>query len=283
MDTLSSAPANTTGTVTIQCGAFLGLLSSISMTVSLGEGRGGASTASRFMTSSTTATTLTYQLYRDSGRTQVWGSSYWANGGAPVELSKAQLLDTGGTFQLQIYGRVAGGQNAAVPGSYASVFSLNPTDVRVDYRTCTLILLCTNRTATFPFTVQAAVSPNCLVTASDLAFGSVGLLDVNHDAASGISVTCTPLSSYSIGLGNGLHSATTVDRRMQSGAGLQIGYGLFRNAGRTLAWGSLASGTSQPAAGSGGVQQFAVYGRVPPQATPPAGVYSDSIVVTITY
>ena len=34
---------------------------------------------------------------------------------------------------------------------------------------------------------------------------------------------------------------------------------------------------------AGAAQPLTVYGRVPPQTTPSAGVYTDTVVVTITY
>lgn len=35
--------------------------------------------------------------------------------------------------------------------------------------------------------------------------------------------------------------------------------------------------------GNGNVQNLTVYGRVPPQATPAAGVYTDTVAITVTY
>jgi spore coat protein U-like protein len=70
---------------------------------------------------------------------------------------------------------------------------------------------------------------------------------------------------------------------MQDTGGNQIWYGLFRDAARSLSWGELGDGAAQPGTGSGAAQSFTVYGRVPAQATPPPGIYSDTIIVTITY
>jgi len=285
VDTLGSGNTDTVGTITISCSAFLGLLSSISMTINIGEGRGGANSSTRQMTSLTTATPLTYQLYSDSARTQVFGSNYGSYGGSPVTLSGGALLTalTTSSVQVQLYGRAPGGQTSVVPGTYLSRFDRNPQDVRVDYRTCNLLLFCTDRVGTFTFDVLATVSPNCLVTAGDLNFGSVGLLNTNIDASSQISVTCTAMSDYNIGLDHGLHGSGPGDRVMEDIAGNRIHYELFQNAGRTLVWGTLAGGAAQASSGSGTTQMFSVFGRVPPQTTPPPGLYSDTIVVTVTY
>ena len=61
-----------------------------------------------------------------------------------------------------------------------------------------------------------------------------------------------------------------------------ITYGLYRNTQRTQPWseaaGEVASGT-----GTGLLQSVPVYGRVPAQTTPGAGIYSDTVVATVTY
>ena len=285
VDTLGSGAINSAGTITASCSAFVGLLSSMTMTINVGEGRGGAIASTRQMTSLATATPLNFQLYRDAARTQVFGSNYWAFGGAPITVSGSSLttLSGGGSAVFNVFGRVAGGQATVVPGSYQSVFDRNPLDVRVDYRTCNLLLFCTNRTATFTFTVSATVAANCLVSATNLGFGAVGVLSTNVDAASQINVTCTPLSAYNIGLNYGQHSSAPGVRNMQSGAGSRVLYGIYQNAGRTQPWGTLADGIARAASGLGSSQAFPVFGRVPPQATPPPGLYSDTIIVTVTY
>jgi spore coat protein U-like protein len=58
--------------------------------------------------------------------------------------------------------------------------------------------------------------------------------------------------------------------------------GLYKDAARTQLWESSA-GEQVTGSGAGTVQNLPVYGRIPPQATPPAGTYSDTVVVTVTY
>lgn len=285
VDTLSSGATDTTGTISVSCSAFLGLLSSIDIRIHVGEGRGGANGATRRMTSTTTATPLNFQLYRDAARSDLLGGSYWSYGGQPIRLTGASvltLLTTSG-MNVPVYARVPGGQGSVIPGSYGSVFDRNPLDVRVDYTTCNLLLFCTNRTASFSFSVLADVVPDCLVTAEDLDFGTTGLLNSAIDATSQIDVTCTANSAFDIGLGYGFYGTGPGDRKMQDTGGNQIWYGLFRDAARSLSWGELGDGAAQPGTGSGAAQSFTVYGRVPAQATPPPGNYSDTIIVTITY
>jgi len=286
VDVLSSASTDVSGLLTIDCSYLLGigLLGSISGDISIGSGEAGADSSSRYMDSLTTASTLSYQLYKDASRTSIVGSTYGSYGGTPISLStfSAILLGTG-TTTVPIYGRVFGNQTSTVPGSYASLFDRDIIDVRVDYRTCNLLLLCVSRTATFSFEVRATVLPECLVTANDLNFGSVSLLTSNIDAQSSLEVRCTAGTGFDINLDNGLYGSGPTSRIMRNPGGEGVSYGLYRDAARALPWGNTANGMPQPGVGSGTAASFDAYGRVPPQTTPSPGVYSDTIVVTVTY
>ncbi|WJS86521.1 spore coat protein U domain-containing protein [Paracoccus sp. TOH] len=285
VDVLGGSPTDAVGNIAISCSAFLGLLSSIDMRIHLGEGMGGLGGGLRRMTSAGTSTGLGFELYQDAARSVVFGGSYGSHGGQSLRLAGASILTllTGSGMNVPVYARVPTGQNTVVPGNYASAFSRNPLDVRVDYRTCNILLLCVDRTATFSFTVRGQVVPDCRVEADDLDFGTVGLLDQPVDASSQIRVTCTAGSSYDLGLGYGLHGGGVNDRHMQDLAGNRIGYQLYRDSGRTLGWGQPADGLATTAAGSGAMQSFTVHGRVPAQPTPPPGAYADTVVVTVTY
>lgn len=284
-DVLGTGPTDAVGNIAVSCSAFLGLLSSIDMRMHLGEGAGGLGGGLRRMTSAGTSTGLGYELYQDAARSVVFGGSYGGHGGQNLRLTGSSILNllTGSGMNVPIYARVPAGQNTVAPGSYASAFSRNPLDVRVDYRTCNILLLCTDRTATFSFTVRAQVVPDCRVQADDLDFGTVGLLDRPVDATSQIRVTCTAGSSFDVGLGYGLYGGGVNDRHMQDLTGDRIGYQLYRDSGRTLSWGLVADGLATTSAGSGTAQSFTVHGRVPPQATPRPGAYSDTVVVSVTY
>ncbi|MDD7973576.1 spore coat U domain-containing protein [Roseinatronobacter alkalisoli] len=283
-DTLGSADTDISGTITVNCSALLGLLSSISGSINIGEGSGGGNSSARQMTSPSTPTSLNYQLYKDSARTVVLGGSNWVNGES-IDLSafSVLLIGSSGTVDIPFYGRVFGAQQSVAPGSYQSNFFRDPIDVRVNYRTCNLLLLCTNRTATFSFDVLAEVEDNCLVSATDLNFGTVGLLNSPVDATSTISVTCTAQTDYHVGLDHGLYGTGPLDRYMRSIATDTIRYGLYQDAARSISWGTLAEGAARSGTGSGATQNFTVYGRVFSQNTPPSGIYNDTIVVTITY
>ena len=61
-------------------------------------------------------------------------------------------------------------------------------------------------------------------------------------------------------------------------------YGLYKDAERSQPWGDATTpGSTVAGSGNGAAQVLTVYGRVPPQSTPSAGSYIDTVVVTLTY
>lgn len=285
VDVLGASATDAVGSVSVNCTQFLGVLTSIDMRIHLGEGSGGTGAGLRRMTSPSGPTPLGFQLYRDAGHTAVWGGIYGGPPGDPLHLTGGALLTllTTTTANFPVYGRVPGGQSATVPGSYESSFFRDPLDVRVNYRTCALIVLCIDRTGSFSFQVQGQVLPDCRVVAGDLDFGTHGLLDHPVDATSQIEVTCTAGTSHHVGLGYGLAGSAIDERRMRDLSGNSIGYQLYRDAARSLAWGQQSDGAAEMVVGSGDTQALTVHGRVPAQHAPPPGSYSDTVVVTITY
>jgi spore coat protein U-like protein len=140
-------------------------------------------------------------------------------------------------------------------------------------------------TATSTFTVSITLVATCTVnSASTLNFGnSVGILNVNVDQTSTISVTCSDTTPYDVGLDAGTASGATVTTRKMTSGGATVSYALYSNNGRTTNWGNTVSTDTVTATGNGNAQSYTVYGRVPPQTTPAPGTYTDTITVTVTY
>jgi spore coat protein U-like protein len=140
-------------------------------------------------------------------------------------------------------------------------------------------------TATGQFNVTITIQSNCVVqSATDLAFGSQGVLSANVDAQSTISVQCTNTTPYTVGInvGNGA-GATVAARRMTGPAAATVTYSVYRDAARSLVWGTTIGTDTLAGTGDGTPQPITVYGRVPPQTTPAAGGYTDTLTVTVTY
>ncbi|HEY0178451.1 MAG TPA: spore coat U domain-containing protein [Dokdonella sp.] len=140
-------------------------------------------------------------------------------------------------------------------------------------------------TATSQFRVTLTLQAECkLTSASDLAFGTDGVIDATITATSTIGVQCTNTTPYNIGLNAGTGAGATVTtRKMTAGTGATVNYQLFRDSARTQVWGDTVNSNTQAGTGTGVVQSYTVYGSVPVQTTPAAGAYSDTVQVTVTY
>jgi spore coat protein U-like protein len=139
-------------------------------------------------------------------------------------------------------------------------------------------------TSTATMTVQMTITATCTVnSATALNFGTQGVLTTNVDQTSTIQVTCTNTTPYNIGLDAGTGTGATVaTRKMTSGANT-VNYTLYSNSTRTTVWGNTVGTDTAAATGNGSAQSYTVYGRVPPQAAPAPGTYTDTITVTVTY
>ena len=139
-------------------------------------------------------------------------------------------------------------------------------------------------TKTAKFNVTATVENDCTVNATNLAFGTVGLLSENVDATSTITVTCTPQTPYSVGLNEGTVAGSTVDTRLMASGSSTIEFQLYSNAARTQVWGQTPIVNTVGGMGNGQATNFTVYGRIRPQApAPKAGDYATEITATIIY
>lgn len=140
------------------------------------------------------------------------------------------------------------------------------------------------------FTVSATVPAICRASASALNFGTYTQGSGDVDSSSTISVRCTSGTAFTVGLNPGATSGATVtSRAMLSGAN-QLSYSLFRDNGRTQNWGQTIGTDTVAGTGAGVAPASAValtvYGRIVDDAanqTVPAGTYTDTVTVTVTY
>jgi spore coat protein U-like protein len=140
-------------------------------------------------------------------------------------------------------------------------------------------------TATTTFQVRITIQASCIInSAGTLDFGTNGVLAANVDASSTLSVQCTASTPYTISLDPGTGSGATVAvRKMTGPASATINYSLYQDGARSLVWGQTISTDTVAGTGTGSAQSYTVFGRVPSQSTPGAGLYTDTITVTVTY
>lgn len=277
----SSGPVDTSATVDFLCTGTPG--ATVRLCIELGPGTptitGGYRAASRL------GSLLQHELFADSARSVIWGS--WGNVVAsyvpyPNGVQVDTVLSVLGTStpSVPVYGRVYGGQT----GLAAGVYSASGTDVGVRYGYADGTSCPTgSMTDTGSLTTNAVVNANCFVSATAINFGAVADLNSTIDATGTITVQCTFLETYYIELNAGLGSGATVNNRLMTGSGGTVSYGLYSNSSRTLVWGDTWLVNTVSDIGTGSDQNFTVYARVPAQATPTPGTYSDTITVTIIY
>ncbi|QND53210.1 spore coat U domain-containing protein [Phyllobacterium sp. 628] len=284
--TIPGTVINSMTSVTAECQGLLGLGRKVLVCPDLNEGSGGATAGGRKMLNG--ANVLNYQLFQDAARSIVWGSAIWPYAarapGFLVEFTTilGPLLG-GGSTTINLYGQIFAGQAAAPAGTYLSTFAGANATFRFRYDDgagCATASGATGSPASF--TTQITLSNDCMVTAQNIDFGPKGVLNSNVDQSGQVNVTCTPTVPYSISLGLGGTGTSPTTRKMTKAAE-SITYGLYQDSNRTVPWGNTIPTNTVAGTGNGTAQSITVYGRVPPQNTPSPGVYSDTIIVTVTY
>jgi spore coat protein U-like protein len=141
------------------------------------------------------------------------------------------------------------------------------------------------QTATTQFNVQITINAECQVNAaSDLNFGTTGVINDPLLAASEIEVQCTNGTPYDIGLNAGTGAGSSTSTRFMTGPDAEtVAYSLYEDAARATVWGDTIGSDTVAGIGTGSPQTFPVYGEVEVQATPSAGTYTDVVTVTLTY
>ena len=284
IDLTGGLAADSTGTLTVSCTGLANRVVRVCPNIGSGSGGDTGSGSPRKMVSG--ANSLLFTLYSDPARSIVWGSAVWpwtAQYNVPtLDLS---LSATGNASQTYtIYGRVLGGQSAVPNGSYASSFSGNHTLFSAGYSTVgNCAAISATGGAQPSFNVSANVARTCNLTTAPLNFGTQGSLSSNIDGSAQLRLTCSPGVAYTVGLDGGTSGTTSPTQRKLAQGTKTITYGLYGDAARALPWFNTSAFYQGGGTATGSAQTLTVYGRIPAQVTPPPGVYTDNIVVTVTY
>jgi spore coat protein U-like protein len=275
------------GTITASCSGTRNRRILVCPNFGAGSGGSAGSGNPRYMLQG--ATRLNYNLYEASNYTNIWGSNLWAPRpnvtGLVINLNNA---GTASPVSKTIYGRITAGQGARPPGAYLSTFAGNDALVQYAY-TNSNSTNCNSSpggsTQSVPFTVTANAVSSCVVTTTALDFGTQTSLAAGTATTNSVSVTCTAGTQFEVGMNNGSSGGTDPAARLMTNAGTPeaITYGIYRDPARTSPWGATAGGNTQTGTGTGAAQAFTGYGYIPSQPTPPPLVYTDTVVVTVTY
>lgn len=220
------------------------------------------------------ASALGYQIRGNSPN----GPVIALNQTADALLTLDQSPQPTGTVTIPLYGLITAGQMGLVAGTYTEAIRGEVRSTTTPPTDCAPAVQ-----ATFNMSASAILPGSCSIVADDLAFGSHSSLAGGVNAAAGVRLTCTTNTAWSVGIDGG-GSGNPDDRRMRRNAvGPEwLGYGLFRDAGRTQAWGNTPA-TTVRGVGTGQQVALTAYGRVPEQPMPLSGDYRDTVVVTVEY
>lgn len=139
-------------------------------------------------------------------------------------------------------------------------------------------------TTTTTFTVSAAVTNNCAVSATNHAFGAYTPSTVPPtDGTSTITVNCTLGAGYDVGMNAGIGSGATVAARKMTSGGNTLTYSLYTTVARTTVWGNTVGTDTIAGTGTGLDFLHTVFGRIPASQNVPAATYNDTITVTVTF
>jgi spore coat protein U-like protein len=138
--------------------------------------------------------------------------------------------------------------------------------------------------ASTTFRVTTRVNTICEVTATDLAFGNyVAKTGTPLTGTTLLHTTCTPGSTFNIGLDAGTSPGATVQaRKMVSGAN-NLNYQLYSDSARSTIWGNTPGTDTVTGVGTGLQVNHTVFGAVPAAQVVPAGDYADTITVRVFY
>ena len=273
------------GTLSLQCQGTPNATARVCPSIGSGQAGDAGNATARYLSSG--ANNLLFSIFQDAARTIPWGSYTWAYAAqAPSPQFDIPLGPTGqATRTYSVYGRIFAGQPGAAIGAYSSNFNGVQVLIASALSTvggCAIISGLGGRRSNF--VVNATVSRTCSLTTTPLNFGTIGALTAALDGSAQLRVTCTVGTPYSIGLNGGASGATSPTlRKMTNATPSTVTYGLYGDAARTQPWFNTNAFFQGGGTGNGLTQTLNVFGRIPVQATPPPGTYTDSVVVVVTY
>lgn len=281
-----SNEVQTTGTLVVTCDAVLNLLTNDSITLNYSGATVSAANRGTLKRTDNTAITdvIPTRLCGDSGCTNATevqiGRAYTWSGGVLLGLLGSRQ------YNIPLYFRTVAGQNVtAGPYQVTLNFSIN-------YNVCSvgvagLCLTPQTGTAATSITLNMNVTNDCsAMTTPNVNFNSAPLVQNFPTISQAISVSCTKGSTYTIGINNGANALNNV-RRMASGTN-RMSYEIYKGA-TTNRWGGSgterwASSASSQVSTDGLLRTYNYTAKVlTTQTTPPAGTYSDTLVVDIAF
>ncbi|WP_339026092.1 spore coat U domain-containing protein [Leclercia pneumoniae] len=281
-----SNEVQTTGTLVVNCDAILNLLTNDSITLTYTGATIAASNRATLKRTDNAAITdvIPVRLCGSSGcntanEVQI-GRTYTWSGNTLLGLLGSRQ------YNIPLYFRTLAGQNVTA-GPYRATLNFS-----IYYNVCSvgavgLCLTPQTGTVTTSIAVDINVTNDCsAMTTPDINFNSAPLVQNFPTVSQAISVSCTKGSVYTIGINNGANALNNV-RQMASGSN-RMSYDIYKGATANR-WGSSgserwSSGTSSQVSADGLLRTYNYTAKVlTTQATPPAGSYTDTLIVDVAF
>jgi spore coat protein U-like protein len=207
--------------------------------------------------------------------------------GSTIDFYSADLIGllNGSNLQPVFHAAIQGSANVAA-GTYTDTLTVQWT-----WNMCRLAnlggicVLPETGSGTAIVTVTVTVVSDCRISAPPVDFGSAALARQFISVTQAVLVDCTKGSSYSVTLTSGSNGTARPWRTMRSAGGNVLRYNLYRSDGSTI-WDE-SNPLASPTPGTGATvpgQPFTYRARIDPdQVTPPAGSYSDTVSVVISF
>jgi Uncharacterized secreted protein len=270
----STAQVVETGTGFTCSGSALSLLSTNTVTGTISSSANASGTSPQAYNSST-GSYIPYTICGDSACSTTYSI------GSSKTWSSTSLLGLLGLFNasdgsLPLYLKSTAGVNVPA-GTYTDTITLNWS-----YSICFVgvlgICAYTTGTATSTIQIQFEVTNDCAIdSAPDLDFGSASLPASFSSVSSALAIRCTLNAAYSVNLASS--NATNGDWRQMSNGSSLLQYQLYQADG--TAW---TPSNDLSETGTGVAQSINYSAKVnPDQTNQPAGSYSDTVTVTVTY
>ena len=110
---------------------------------------------------------------------------------------------------------------------------------------------------------RVTIQTSCAIAVSDLDFGNVGVISI-HNATAAVTIACSQGTPYTLSFDSASVQTTLA--------------GVLTNGVNTLNYSAILT-----SAGGTGPGTATIIGTLPPQPTPPAGLYTDSRTVYLSY
>lgn len=291
VDLVAGVGLTASGTLNYSCTNTRNQTTTAYVCFNVGDGVEGSGNFNPRVMKDGSGNVLQFQLYQGPGFATVLGSEY--NTSTPTPYVQNRSFGRGATVtgSLAVQGRLAGGQTHVPPGSYQDQFPGGHTAITVNEGGSS----CNGMSAgTFPFTVQAAITKSCTVTAgtaSDIQIGAASgeaFTATNLTGNNTIGVTCSKGTSYSIGLSpsnnntGGAGAMAARNLAPVTGNADSVPYQLRSTPGMSgTSWGNTAS-NRVAGSGNGLVQSIPVYATVPNANFTPDS-YADTVTVIVNY